>query len=562
MRASVTKKLTALTSIREEDFDRFFDVHDLKAEEWNDIDGLEVRPVFSPHPVETAILFFRALGSDGPRTYAHLADIGSLSMFRKWITADPEAPGLSQALYDRVEREYLQPADVKKLDAGGGMIHGDPTDFRNDASGKIILSHLARPLTTEEKEIGSGATFGMIDTLIPGHQEYLRRSAVSYLEAFFPTAPEWEIRMLANNPLQVFNPETILLKRGDTPRTMYLILSGSMEMLCADQGREWVLSAGSLAGEIAGMTRSPSRDTLRALNFVQALCIPCDLYLEFVKRNGLYARLRRLQNRRGFLQSTWLLGDSVSCPVQTGVARAMRLRRRPAWAEVAPENDSELVLIQKGTACLLLGKEIVETLGPGDFFNEGGALFGTSGIFQVQAQEAVALYCVPGKLLRDIPIVRWKLQETYERRMYRLLCPKSNHLPVFHWREEYATHIREMDDHHKEIFAIADALYKAVRCCELRPALDDSLRVLISYAEMHFSREEELMCEHGFPEYEAHLKLHQQLLAEIRERKARRDKGEDMLDSGFMEFLKDWIVHHLLTEDRKYGPFLNEKGVR
>ncbi len=428
VRASVTKKLSALTSIREEDFDRFFDVRDLKAEEWNDIDGMEVRPVFSPHPVETTILFFRALGSDGPRTYAHLADIGALTMFRKWITDDPEAPGLSQALYDRVEGEYLQPADVKKLDAGGGMIHGDPTDFRDDASGKVILSHLARQLTTEEKEIGSGATFGMIDTLIPGHQEYLRRSAVSYLETFFPTAPEWEIRMLANNPLEVFNPETILLKRGDTPRTMYLILSGSMEMLCADQGREWVLSAGSLAGEIAGTTQSPSHYTLRALNFVQALCIPCDLYLEFVKRNGLFARLRRLQNRREFLQSTWLLGDSVSSPVQTSVARTMRLRRRPAGAEIAPENNSDLVLIQKGTACLLMGEEIVETLEPGDFFNEGGALFGASGIFQVQAQESMALYHLPGKLLRDIPIVRWKLQETYERRMYQLLCPESNQL--------------------------------------------------------------------------------------------------------------------------------------
>ncbi len=36
---------------------------------------------------------------------------------------------------------------------------------------------------------------------------------------------------------------------------------------------------------------------------------------------------------------------------------------------------------------------------------------------------------------------------------------------------------------------------------------------------------------------------------------------ESMDDIEFIKFLKDWIVDHILTVDRKYGPFLNEKGV-
>jgi len=28
-----------------------------------------------------------------------------------------------------------------------------------------------------------------------------------------------------------------------------------------------------------------------------------------------------------------------------------------------------------------------------------------------------------------------------------------------------------------------------------------------------------------------------------------------------MEFLKDWLEKHILGTDRKYGPFLNDKGV-
>ena len=37
--------------------------------------------------------------------------------------------------------------------------------------------------------------------------------------------------------------------------------------------------------------------------------------------------------------------------------------------------------------------------------------------------------------------------------------------------------------------------------------------------------------------------------------------GEMRMDMSIINFLKDWIINHILTEDRKYGPFLNDKGV-
>ncbi|MBV5325236.1 MAG: MBL fold metallo-hydrolase, partial [Rhodospirillaceae bacterium] len=61
VRAAVTKKLAALLSLEEEDFSDYFDVHDLVMGEWNDVDGLEVKPFFSPHPVETTPFVFRVL---------------------------------------------------------------------------------------------------------------------------------------------------------------------------------------------------------------------------------------------------------------------------------------------------------------------------------------------------------------------------------------------------------------------------------------------------------------------------------------------------------------------
>ena len=206
VRASVTKKLAALVGMEERHFADYFDVRDLRHEEWNDVDGLEVRPVFSPHPVETTVLFFRAMGEEGYRTYAHFADIVSLKVLEGMVSEDPGKPGVSEILYRKVEADYLTPADVKKLDVGGGLIHGEAADFRGDGSGRVVLAHTARPLTPAQLEVGSGAAFGSTDVLIPGRQDFLWVYAFHYLSSYFPESSPEQLRMLTNNPMEHFEP--------------------------------------------------------------------------------------------------------------------------------------------------------------------------------------------------------------------------------------------------------------------------------------------------------------------------------------------------------------------
>ncbi|MFA7430853.1 MAG: MBL fold metallo-hydrolase, partial [Rhodospirillaceae bacterium] len=85
VRATVARKLAALMSIAETEFGDFFDVRDLDWDVWNDIDGLEVLPLFSPHPVETSVFQFRTLWEAGTVTYAHYADIVSLRVLIQMV---------------------------------------------------------------------------------------------------------------------------------------------------------------------------------------------------------------------------------------------------------------------------------------------------------------------------------------------------------------------------------------------------------------------------------------------------------------------------------------------
>ncbi|TRZ96659.1 MAG: MBL fold metallo-hydrolase, partial [Rhodocyclaceae bacterium] len=184
--ASTAKKLAALLGVEEERFGDYFETSDLVADQWNDVEGLEVMPIFSPHPVEANVLVFRTLWGDGYRSYAHFADIVSLDVLEGMVTADAEAPGLDREAFERIRADYMVAADLKKIDIGGGMIHGAARDFRADPSTQILLAHRASELTPEEKEIGSSAAFGSVDILVAGQSDVLRHLAFGYLQAHLP----------------------------------------------------------------------------------------------------------------------------------------------------------------------------------------------------------------------------------------------------------------------------------------------------------------------------------------------------------------------------------------
>ncbi len=416
VRTSITKKMSALLSIDEEELRSYFEIHDLEFDTWNNIGGLGVMPIFSPHPVETNIFIFRVTREDGYASYAHFADIVSLDVLEGMITENDREIGISREFFDKVKKEYLSSAHLKKLDVGGGLIHGKAKDFQKDPSKKLILSHTSLKLTGQQKEIGSGAPFGMTDILIPAVQNYTFRSAFQFLQSYFPTVPPYHMNMLLNNALVTFNPDSILIKGGMPNPEIYLILTGNVEMIQSESDVNSMLSSGALIGEISGLTRSPSKETYRAVNFVQALRLPARLYLDFVIENGLFSDIELLQDNREFLQKSRLFGKSISYPIQNKLARAMRFKDYAAGQVLPRDTKLFICLIKRGKLERYIGENVLETLDEGDFFGEETVLFGTSSLFQFRAVEPTVIYEIDADMVRDIPVVRWKLFETHEKR--------------------------------------------------------------------------------------------------------------------------------------------------
>ncbi|MBF0416276.1 MAG: bacteriohemerythrin [Magnetococcales bacterium] len=560
VRATVQKKLAALLSMEEENFQDYFAIHDLTFDVWNDVDGLEVKPVFSPHPLETSIFMFRTLWAGGYKTYAHFADIVAFQVLQRMVTDDAAKPGVTQAFFDHIREAYLQPANLKKLDIGGGAIHGMADDFRDDRSDKLLLSHTSQELTLAEKKIGSSAPYGVTDVLIPAESDYSRRSAFAYLQSYLPNAPVHHIRILLNCSLRSFNPGEIILKEGVVPDHLLLVLSGMVESIHANDDISGQLFAGTLIGEIAGIQRVPSDATYRSSSFMHALVIPAGLYHELIKKNNLAAKIEKNWRIRIFLQSTRLFGEGVSHPVFSRICDALHHHYYQIGDIISCRDLGSLNIVKSGQFVRLVGQEALDCLGVRDFFGEEGAVFDIPCLFRVQATQPSETLQIPGELLKEIPIVRWKLFESYLKRTQKIVYSGST-LGVLSWREEFGINNAQMDVHHKKLVEIANSIIEILRSTQDRHSLERAFEGLVDYTKYHFAAEENLMRQYHYPDLERHQRIHHVLVAQVMDYREKMTKLDSLGGVVFEKFFFDWIVGHILNEDRKYSIFLNDQCV-
>jgi len=413
VRASVSKKLSTLMGFNEKRFRDYFDVVDLAWDAWNDIDGLEVKPVLSAHPVETTVLFFRTLGSEGPSIYAHLADIPSFESLRSMVTASALEPGISRAFQERLEKELLAPVQLKKIDAGGGIIHGSSGDFKNDQSLRIVVSHVAGELSDDQKQIGARASFGEQDVLIDGAEDYALDGVSRQLRAYFPTSVHL-VRMLVNCPQTRWTAGSLILRKGDPHTDIFIVVRGIVEFLDPEDGIRGSMGTGSLIGEYSALHDVAAIRTFRAVSDVMALRVPIVLYEEFLQRAGLAQEARRVLDNRQFLQDTWLLGEMISFPLLRQVAQHAQAASLVSGQAAAL--GPGLHVVRDGALQLVDGNQNVELLKRGAFFGED-LLLTRKERFTARARTRAVVLSIPAGSIENVPIIQWKLLETLERRI-------------------------------------------------------------------------------------------------------------------------------------------------
>ena len=163
---TITNKLSALVECHGDGSPLPMHFEAVTIDQWYDLDGMQVLPILSPHPVDTVLFIFRAEGKDGFKTYGHFTDITCLTVAEGMVNDNKNEPGLYQFRLDKLKELYAMKLDLKKVDVDGPMVHGDSKDFVGDPSVRLVLSHTSTPLTPEQLTIGEQAQFGEVDILI------------------------------------------------------------------------------------------------------------------------------------------------------------------------------------------------------------------------------------------------------------------------------------------------------------------------------------------------------------------------------------------------------------
>jgi hemerythrin len=218
-----------------------------------------------------------------------------------------------------------------------------------------------------------------------------------------------------NNEIVTINPEALLIKEGQAASDAFLILSGSAEMLSARANGGYVLFGGSMLGEMSALLGTSAEDAYRAISFVQALRVPRDIYRDFVIRNGLYRDIVQSRQESDFLRRSALFAEGVSGLTLNRLVQVSQVQTFEEGTECEPP-ESTLLLFHSGSALLEKPDGSSETLAAGSHVGLG-PLGGTAHRgSRIRFREHTKTYALPLDLAGSLPVVRWKLIETYRRR--------------------------------------------------------------------------------------------------------------------------------------------------
>ena len=70
------------------------------------------------------------------------------------------------------------------------------------------------------------------------------------------------------------------------------------------------------------------------------------------------------------------------------------------------------------------------------------------------------------------------------------------------------------------------------------------------------------MTTHGYPEVAQHAAEHRALTEKVLSFQADFESGKALMTVQVLQFLRDWLSHHIAESDTKYAPFLQQHAVR
>ena len=135
-------------------------------------------------------------------------------------------------------------------------------------------------------------------------------------------------------------------------------------------------------------------------------------------------------------------------------------------------------------------------------------------------------------------------------------------MALIEWNETYSVQVEEMNRQHRRLIELINQLDSAMRMGKGKDVLGVIINDLAKYTTTHFTAEESLFLKYNYPAASAQKAMHQLFIDKVNDFRKKYEEGSIALSVQVIDFLSDWLKKHIMVEDKKYGPFLNEKGIK
>lgn len=123
----------------------------------------------------------------------------------------------------------------------------------------------------------------------------------------------------------------------------------------------------------------------------------------------------------------------------------------------------------------------------------------------------------------------------------------------FIWHDHYKTGDATVDAQHQHLFELANLIV------ETNDSQETTRLLMLFYQHLreHFHSEENLMKQHGYPDYPNHVKSHNEMLDRLNEISEIIQSRQWQL-SEIQIFVSRWVLVHILEKDIPLGDFLKQ----
>lgn len=129
------------------------------------------------------------------------------------------------------------------------------------------------------------------------------------------------------------------------------------------------------------------------------------------------------------------------------------------------------------------------------------------------------------------------------------------------WTDELSVGVAEMDQQHQKLLSMINRLISEQKVLSTPETIAQLITEMTDYAEEHFRAEEFLLSEYGYEDIDMQVDQHEAFIADIQNFIDASDVGANILSKALLDYLKQWLVQHILEEDMKYKGFFKIKGV-